>query len=206
MVSLSAAGLLMGASFGVLEPVEVLVGRCQKIQQNFYLTWLGGIIIEEVYMRPQVKPRHPEPKLRKKLRWKRDPDPVERVTPLIWDLHVWRSWRVVPKPSIHHHSSGTAPIFYTGITTRVSQFCQKLKIQKLIPLRCWIGSNGFQKVQKLENLWKTAPTHFFVYEVILLKKIFRRISFCLKTILKVRGNVLFWQNIFFKNLGTLEHL
>ena len=68
MVSLSAAGLLMGASFGVLEPVEVLVGRCQKIQQNFYLTWLGGIIIEEVYMRPQVKPRHPEPKLRKKLR------------------------------------------------------------------------------------------------------------------------------------------
>ena len=68
---------------------------------------------------------------------------------------------------------------------RVAQFCQKFKIQNVNPLRCWIGSNGFQKVQKLENLCmlKTAPTHFFVYEVILLKKIFRHICFCLKTIL-----------------------
>ena len=45
-------------------------------------------------------------------------------------------------------------IFLTKIPsekTRVSQFCQKLKIQKVIPLKCLIGSNSFQKVQKLEN-------------------------------------------------------
>ena len=79
----------------------------------------------------------------------------------------------------------TLDLTFLGVDSRVAQFCQKFKIQKVIPLRCWIGSNGFQKVQKLENLCmlKTAPTHFFVYEVILLKKIFRHICFCLKTIL-----------------------
>ena len=58
-------------------------------------------------------------------------------------------------------------------------FAKRLKFKKLPPkILNW--SNGSQKVQKLENLCmlKTAPMHFFVYEVILLKKIFRRISFC----------------------------
>ena len=57
--------------------------------------------------------------------------------------------------------------------TRVSPFCQKLKFKKLASLRFWIRSNGFQKVQKLETLCmlKGAPTHFFVYEAISLKKI-----------------------------------
>ena len=32
------------------------------------------------------------------------------------------------------------------------RFCQKFKIQKVTSLRFWIGSNDFQKVQKLQNL------------------------------------------------------
>ena len=30
-------------SFGFGTRMEVLVGRCQKIQQNFYLTWLASL-------------------------------------------------------------------------------------------------------------------------------------------------------------------
>ena len=49
---------------------------------------------------------------------------------------------------------------FTLHCTRVFQpFCQKLKIQKVTPLRFWIGSNGFQKVQKLENLSMLKGAH-----------------------------------------------
>ena len=95
-------------------------------------------------------------------------DPIQNhrgVT--FWIFNFWKNWDTLSYLILDFIS-----ICYQK--TRVAQFCQKFKIQKVNPLKCWIGSNGFQKVQKLENLCmlKTAPTDFFVYEVILLKKIF----------------------------------
>ena len=67
---------------------------------------------------------------------------------------------------------------------RVSQKNQKLKIQKVTPLRFYIWSNGFQKVQKFENLsmLKGCPTQICAYEAISLKRVFRPKCFCLKII------------------------
>ena len=54
---------------------------------------------------------------------------------------------------------------------RVGQICQKLKIQKVIPLRFQIWSN--QMVSKKSKKLKTSSTHTCACEAILLKKIFR---------------------------------
>ena len=66
--------------------------------------------------------------------------------------------------------------------TRVFPFCQKSKIEKVIPLRFWIRWNYFQTVQRLENLYipKGASPHFYVYEANLFNRIFRYLCFYLK--------------------------
>ena len=88
---------------------------------------------------------------------------------------------------------------------RVSTFCQKLKIQKVTPLRFWIGSNGFQKVQKLENLCmlEGALTHIYVYEANSLKRIIRRRCFYLKIRLPLL-QMTSTQKIIFKGSSNLQ--
>ena len=67
-------------------------------------------------------------------------------------------------------------IFWQICILGCPRFCQKLKIQNVTPLRFWIGSNGYQKVQKLENLCmlEGAFSHVYVYEANSLKRIIRR--------------------------------
>ena len=85
------------------------------------------------------------------------------------------------------------------------RFCQKLKIQKVTPLRFWIGSNGFQKVQKLENLCmlEGALTHIYVYEANSLKRIIRRRCFYLKIRLPLL-QMTSTQKIIFKGSSNLQ--
>ena len=51
------------------------------------------------------------------------------------------------------------------LNIRVARICQNSKIENCYPLRFLIGSFGFQKVQKFENLCmlKTASLHFFMW-------------------------------------------
>ena len=77
------------------------------------------------------------------------------VTTGIWLAYICRRrdvWRCVDQ--------------WLACPTRVSPFCKKLKIGKDISLRFWIGWNGFQKSQKLENVFilKGASSHFYVYK------------------------------------------
>ena len=106
--------------------------------------------------------------------------------------HVWRK-----KPRLAY--------FVDVCPLGCPRFCQKLKIQKVTPLRFWIGSNGFQKVQKLENLCmlEGALTHIYVYEANSLKRIIRRRCFYLKIRLPLL-QMTSTQKIIFKGSSNLQ--
>ena len=91
----------------------------------------------------------------------------------------------------------------SNTSIRVSPFCQKFK--KFTPLIFWIESNGFQKVQKLENLCmlEGALTHIYVYEANSLKRIIRHRCFYLKIRLPLL-QMTSTQKIIFKGSSNLQ--
>ena len=73
----------------------------------------------------------------------------------------------------------TLDLTFLGVDSRVAQFCQKFKIQKGYPPEMLNWVKWFPKSPKT---WKSMPlrTYFYVYEVYLLYRIFRRWCFYLK--------------------------